>query len=462
MAYDKASGTYVRALESDEGAGTGYQFFMEAFPKLTFTKNNSLSRNNRIALIEKYREQVQIHKLIVLPAGLRDIRIDDTMLESDSINSIYMTIMSYARAFPNDMCTNPLYNSVRFALQKKVVELFEYLENVMAGGTGYLEKKFLARQVAYGTRNVISSATMTSESSDDPEFFKIDETKIPLIQACGGGKPLVTHNMRKYFFAPIFSSSTEQVPVVNPETLTTEYIHISEDEKNKFTTSDGLSDIINLCQNNSVMWSPITIVNIENNKKYPLIMTYSITTPKGEDRVYLVKSVTELKAALEPRGLTYDPANLRFMTYCELLYISAYLALSDKTCTVTRYPIAGLASLVLTKQKIASTEPSRRVYLSMFSSSDRDDLMELPHYPVINGALLKSLAIHPAYMDGLGADFDGDTATELPVLSDDAAEEGRAYIDSKHNVINDGGGLAIGSPTAMAKMTFYNLTLDPQ
>ena len=87
--------------------------------------------------------------------------------------------------------------------------------------------------------------------------------------------------------------------------------------------------------------------------------------------------------------------------------------------------------------------------------------IHVPHYPIIKGELLKSLAIHPAYMAGLGGDHDGDMSTKIGVMSEDANEECRAYIVSKHNLVSDSGKLAIGSPTAMTKLTFYNMTMDP-
>lgn len=594
MRFDPEEGTYVKALDTEDGAGTGYAFFMTALPKIRLDKNQSLSRNNRIDMISKYRKEMVMSKLLVLPAGLRDIKIDDTMLESDSINSIYMTIMSYARAFPTDPCENPLYNSVRYALQKKVIELFEYIENVMAGGTGYLERKFFSRQIAYGTRNVISSASMTSNKSDDADFFKCDETKLPLIQACGSGKPLVIYQMKRLFFGPTFTASTEQIPVVDPEKKTVVYIRISEDEKNKFMTSDGLNDMINLCQNTSVMWSPVTVTSLDDKKQYPLVMVYDtngvvmtkrklvgpedgmdaaaivkkltdnnlvndvivgvgaamvlhgyktkthdidctainfdalvkrFNVPVAKSRlgsrmitiaenveifdgeppshtvvsgvktetidslkeffrrsgrpkdveslkvlnpviakskpiIYVVKSINELMESLNKANMVFDAKYLRYLTYCELIYISATLAFKDKCCSVTRYPITGLQSMVITKLKVATTEPSRHVSLGLFGA-DPVSVLDLANYPVIKETLLKSMAIHPAYLEGLGGDFDGDTASELSILSDDSNAECLQYLESKHSIISDSGKLAIGSATAMTKMMFFNLTMDP-
>ena len=55
---------FERANDDEEGADTGYTFFIKHFNEIDFKKNNSLKRNDKVEVIIKYRDH--FHLIITL------------------------------------------------------------------------------------------------------------------------------------------------------------------------------------------------------------------------------------------------------------------------------------------------------------------------------------------------------------------------------------------------------------
>ena len=68
--WDEKEKDFVQSTEVD--GKTGYHFFMSKWKDIKFKKGDSEIRNQRIDLINKYREEAVIKDVLVMPAGLRD------------------------------------------------------------------------------------------------------------------------------------------------------------------------------------------------------------------------------------------------------------------------------------------------------------------------------------------------------------------------------------------------------
>ena len=116
---------------------------------------------------------------------------------------------------------------------------------------------------------------MNAESPDAGTFFRIDEMKVPLFQCANMFMPLVTYFMKMLFFADIFNVSTDQVAVIDPNTLALRYKPIKEDEKAKFLSSDGIRDIVKLFRDEDFRTLPVC-VNTDDDEFYYLDVDYDI------------------------------------------------------------------------------------------------------------------------------------------------------------------------------------------
>ena len=449
--FDKTDSDFHTADATDPGAGTGYKFFIDQFAKLKIKRTESASQNDKVEVIDKYRSSCLIDKYLVMPAGLRDMREDEGRPAADSINKLYSSLMNYVSALPMDseVANSDIFDAVRFSIQKKANEIYEFIFDMMEGKFGYFQRKYSSRNLALGTRNVITPPDMSGTAPDDPAYLKCDEIKTPLYQAVKMYQPIMVYWLKNYT-TKVFSQFSDQVALIDVDTHKLTYQPVSEDQKNMFTTSEGLEKIIALFDDTEFRFTPI-FVYTEEGKKYYMYLIYDTGTD-----IWLVRDLEEFKRAYAAIGV-YNQAYLRPLTYADLFYICGFLTTEHRYAYVTRYPAIEIGSTVPCKVHLGSTAPSRKVtYRSILNK----DIALLPEYPVIGAAFVDSTVLHPSILKGLTADFDGDTVSVNGVLSNEANEEIRKHLDSKERYIHANGSL-MPQRTDLISLTIFNLARDP-
>lgn len=74
---------------------TGFEFFVKHWADIEHRRSPSISRTQGIALLEKYKQNAMTDKIVVLPAGLRDMEIDEGGRRmEDEINPIYRKMIA--------------------------------------------------------------------------------------------------------------------------------------------------------------------------------------------------------------------------------------------------------------------------------------------------------------------------------------------------------------------------------
>ena len=139
---------------------TGYDFFVSNWTNIKFTPNNSDRRNQSIALVEKFKRQAMTTKVIVMPAGYRDIELgSDGRVQKDEINDFYADILRIANTISESSARSnlELINTARYKLQSRFNELYDYIEGMIEGKRKLLLGKWASRRIQNGTRNVITS-----------------------------------------------------------------------------------------------------------------------------------------------------------------------------------------------------------------------------------------------------------------------------------------------------------------
>lgn len=382
--------------KSAEGANTGYSFFMEHFNELIFEQTSSPTRNNKILTIEKARsnDTAIVDKLIVAPAGLRDIKEKNGRVAVEEVNKMYnlvIAISNEVKASSFNKFLAKFYDGIKYNLQLKVYEIYNYWTNFLDGKTGFAQKRYARRAIAYGTRNVVTSAEMTGVSPTDATFLKHNETLIPIFQGAKAFQPLVIHMLREVFYTNIFNFGNTQVPVIDINTKNLIYVEIKDSELTKALSTTLAEEMISMFQNTETRLTPVTIKSKED-KDYYMYLIYDT----GND-IYMFRNLDNFCEYYGfDRNVVFN--SCRPLTHLEMMYISTYIATMDKYCTVTRYPAIELGSIYPSKVKIGSTVPSREV---VFHANNENTVM--PHYPVLGNSYLDSTVFHPSQAAGLGA-----------------------------------------------------------
>lgn len=394
---------FVPCDKSTVGADTGFTFFLSRFDDVVFPETASQTRKMKIKAINLAKEKncAIIERMLVLPAGLRDVKQTGDRFEVDEINKLYSSLLSLSLEVKSNL-TSPalskIYDGVKYAIQLKAYEIYDTHKTFIEGKGGFGQRRFARRALAYGSRNVISGAVMQATHPEDPQYLKHDETMIGLFQVTKMFQPLVIHQLRSVFYSQIFTQGSLRVPGINQTTKKIEYIEVSDQEINRALSSDSLEDLINTFQNAHMRTNPVSIKDI-TGKRYWLFLVYD-----DHDKIYILRNSDDFVEFMTSQGKTINPEQLRPLTYLEMIYLAAFRATHDKHCTITRYPAIELGSIYPSKVKIGTTLPSRKV---KFSSQYKEDyFVELPCYPILGQPYLDTTVVHPCQQRGLGADYD--------------------------------------------------------
>lgn len=432
---------------SEEGK-TGYAFLLKHIMEVQPKKNKSSTRNQMIDNLNKYRSVMLIDKMVVLPAGLRDITKKNDRDVYDDINDIYIPILHLAQALKEANNTNEMFNQLRYAMQVKLNDLNKYLFDIVQDKGGYAQSYYGSRNVALGTRNVISATDITSDSVGDPSMLRSDEVLVPLFQAVNMFKPLLAYQVRRMFTEFVFSSDSDSATVVDLDTF--ESVHATVDAKTKslFTTSTGINDLIKLFRNHDNKFKPVTVKGADG-KEYGLWMLYM-----DNQKLWLTRSKEELQVRLKESNVPFKPEQLRIITYMELFYITMYATL-ERYAMVTRFPVTHSDSTLLSKVHLATTSKYNKVTLINPNGEKLYD-----RWPVIGSDIVGAMSVHTSHLDLYGGDHDGDTVSAIGVLSDEGTEECKAYNDSPRSIVKPNGTPTIGLSDVMSKLMLTSLTME--
>lgn len=376
-------------------SNTGYSFFLSHFHELSFHTTASSRRDERIEVINQYKHKAIITRYLVEPAGLRDIANDSSgRLIQDDVNKLYTSLMLYTRSIPKGS-QSVLYDPVRYQIQTKAQEVFEYIENFLDGKRGFIQGSFARRKVAMGTRNVITAAPFIAGSPEDPQLLKADDTMVGVYQTIKGLQPFTKHALFSIFITPIFKSEiTTNIALSDLKTGKLVYTSITPAERDKWTSNEGIEKLINSFRNTDLRTKPVLIKDTEG-KQYALMLVYD----EGEE-IALCRSIEDLQRRW-PRPI--DKSKLRPITYIEMFYLIAETISQGKHGIVTRYPVIEQGSSYVTKLHVVSTTPSRAVEVIDLLSADEPPVV-MRQYPVIGAPCMDAMMVHPSKLGALGGD----------------------------------------------------------
>lgn len=437
----------------EENTGTGFSFFLKHFFDINFRRTESSKRDERISVVEKYKDRALFSRYLVEPAGLRDISNDSSgRLVQDDINKLYNSLLLYTRSIPKGS-RSPLYDHVRYQIQSKAQEIYEYIENFLDGKRGFIQGSFARRKVAMGTRNVITAATFVASGPEDPQLLKTDDVMVGVYQTVKGLQPSAKNAWFSIFGNPIFKPEpVTRVALSDPKTFELVYTTISPETRNDWMSSEGIDDLINSLRNTGLRHKPVMIPDTDG-KMYALTLVYD-----DGDEIGLFRSIKDLESKW-PRPI--NKKKIRPITYIEIFYLIAETISVGKHVMVTRYPVIEQGSSYPAKIHVVSTTPSRYVELIDLISPVQSKT-PLRQYPVLGASYMDAMMVHPSKLAMLGGDHDGDKCSAEFIWGSDSNRECDEYLSSMKSVINTDLRFISGGSVYLTDLFLKNLTKDPK
>lgn len=380
-------------LPSNEVDGqTGYSFFMQYWKEINFPRNSSDKREFRIKVVEKFRDRATVDRILVMPAGLRDIEIgDDGQEVVADINAIYRKILSTARTISNTdyAKTSNIYDLQRHMLQQSFNEIYEFIKKMLTGKEGFLQAKFTSRRVFNGTRNVITAMDTALRYLGDPKAPKYTDTIVGIHQAAKGLLPVTIHQLKNGFIRSVFNYGDNRAMLTNPKTLKSELVELDSESYDRWNTVEGLEKIINQLNWETLRSKALKVAN------YYLGLIY---VPKDRKVFKFLHGIEEL-----PEGA--DPKDCRPINLIELIYLSGYRVWNNYFAFVTRYPVTGVGSCFPASLYVKTTvvsENRKELNENWEIDPEAPEALEFPVYEPL--AYVDSHIIHSTRLAGLGAD----------------------------------------------------------
>ena len=434
---------------SETAGRTGYSFFVEHWADIVFKINKSPVREQRIKLIDRYKDRALTSRILVLPAGLRDIEIgDDGRTVVPDINALYRRVMTVARAIPNtDFVANDASHDLpRHMLQMAFNAIYDHIELMLTGKSGFFQSKWGSRRIHNGTRNVITAMNVPIAELGAPNVPKFTDTVVGLYQHIKSILPVTIHLLLNGYLAQIFAQGNNQAQLVNPTTLKAETVELPPDLYDRWNTVEGLEKVITSFKEDSIREKPVMVGD------HLMALIYA---PPHRKVFRVFSDIDELPAA-------YDRKHVRPINLIELIYLSGYQKWNDYVGVVTRYPVTGIGSTYPTTYYVKTTirgEMRQELGDDWETQSPEFTALEFPTYSPL--AYLNSLVIPSHRLKGLGADFDGDTASDNALYSDEAVAEIKDLLNTKAAYVDPRGGLHASTNVDTFALVLLNLTRPP-
>jgi hypothetical protein len=443
--WDDSQKDFVKGKPSD-GARTGYAFFLEHWKDINYSEGTSNIRGEYIKLVEAHKETALTRYVVVMPAGLRDIEIDELNRKSeDEINTLYRKFIALSNVIvESSIAINAeVIDKPRFDMQLNFVALYDMIEALIKGKKKLFLGKVASRRIFNGTRNVITAmntAVPVLGKKGTPDF---NSTIIGLYQYLQATLPVSAAQVRD-FLSRMFPDVNSPAVLVDPKTLRPRDVFLHVRYYDKWATQEGIEKIISSFREEDIRNSPLKIDG------YYLGLLY--LGPDGTFKVF--NDINQL-----PPSRSRE--HVRPLTLTDLFYLSVYRHFSKYPLFLTRYPVTGIGSIYPSKTHLRVTVAYDERRMLDESWIDAGDEYVAYEFPRQDAAFVNSLIPHSSHLDRLTADFDGDTSSANIAYSDEAIGEAAAFFQTRKAYIGSNGELLYSCAVATVELVLWSLTGEP-
>lgn len=404
--------------DSDTGK-TGYSFFMKHLYEMKLPEKDSDKAKNMVETIEKYRKRGVLTntKLLVLPAGMRDINIEDTgRITEDELNDFYKPVISSSRILEGYTTHDPYVDYLAYDLQYKIHLLYSYIFNMMKGKKGYIGKNVSRRSVDYSSRNVLSGKAYIVEDLLKEDKDLLNTSIMGIFQFIKSTEPLSKHAVLEQFTNSRFNSVTGKGKLYDPKKKKFVELELLSKQIDEWVGSDGLTNLFNKALDNGVKQ---TVMDVDGYWLYPVLDT--------GDTITIIPDNDGL--------MEVDTSKLRGLTLGEMLYLSAQIVVNDIATTMTRFPITGQGSIYGSGISLSSTVLYREAEVTYPNGMK----VKYKNYPKQDSIYDESVSASYGRWKGLSSDADGDTLASHILMSEEAVKEVRDEMNSLKSIIGPDG-----------------------
>lgn len=421
---------------------TGFHYFMQHWKKIHLEDATSPRRQETNRLLKKYKDLSTLTRVVVMPAGLRDVEFKGGRPQVDEINEFYRRILQISNSITEaNMVHSPeLMDNPRFMIQRTMYDLYEHLSKMVQGKRKLMMGGWASRGIVNGTRNVITSASISTDDADDPLSPGIDTTFVGLYQQMKAALPKAQRGLMTGFLTKVFKGADLPAVLVNKRTMLAEEVMLKPAYFDRYMSEEGLEKVISSFSNLGLRHKPIEIEG-----RY-LGLVY--LGPDGTVRP--LQGIDELP---EERSKEH----VRPMTLYDLLYLSTFKLIHMLPGLLTRYPVTGTGSTYASFGYVRTTvKTERRTLLDDYWVPDPETVFV--EYPIPGLKSHDSLSPNPSRLKGLGADFDGDTCSWEVLYSDTVIREITNYLNSKRAWVDTSNRFVASIATDTVEYVLYNMT----
>jgi len=403
---------------------TGYSFFMSHFPQLILAMTESHKRKQRVQLVERFKAIASAAKVLVPPAGLRDIQFQPNGATVEpELTEYYRKLLFRTRVVAigsQEDRDNPLYDNVRWGLQNSYNEIDQYLFSLMDGKGGLFQRRVSTRGVANGTRNVITARKVSRPHLFESTGVSPNSTDVGLYQAMLNFSYSCINALLTKYLDTVFTAGSNSARLVNPKTFEYEYVEVSPNTAEKWTTATGLTKLFNGFSNTHLRHKPIMISG------HYLALVYD----DGTD-VCVLHDINDLPEGKDRRLVTP-------MTYMELFYLSCHSTIMDQIAQQTRYPIIGIGSIVPAEVNLLTVVGATKRNVMDSEWNVQEVCMRYPHKQA-NPDYFDAMSVDPSREAGYDSDHDGDQLNCNSVCAEDSKAQVRELFGKREYYISGSG-----------------------
>lgn len=403
---------------------TGFSFFMKHEAHIKHKLTESFKRKQRVELVTRFEEISTAPKVIVPPAGLRDIQFQPNgAVVEPELTEFYRKLMFRARVVAvstSDDKENPLYDNVRWGLQQAYMDIDAYIFGLMDGKGGLFQRRVSTRGVVGGTRNVITARKVSRPFLSEENGVSPNSTDVGLYQAMLNFQYVCINALLTKYLNAIFTPGSESAKLVNMKTLEYDYVEVSPAVVDKWTTATGLSKMFNGFSN----------VHLRN-KEIKIGGNYlALVYDDGKD-VCVLHDINDLPEGKDRKFVTP-------ITYMELFYLSCQSTIMDQMAQQTRYPIIGIGSIVPAEINLLTVAGAKKRNIV---DTTWEVIETCQRYPSKsdNPDYFDAMSVDPSREAGYDSDHDGDQLNCNGINAEDSKAEIRELFGKREYYISGSG-----------------------
>lgn len=409
-------------IVQDPNGKNGIKFLKQNIDNIKFRHTESNKRDLRINYLEKNRKSMFISKYLVIPPYYRDTNTGKRSVGVGGINKLYSQLINSVSSLRTAQDYGfDLSGAMEGRVQESLLCIYDWAcgntnESIktdvgigLGGKMGIIRRANTSKTSNYAARLVISAPELKVNSPTDL-MVDFDHSAVPLAACIACFKPYIQFYVKRFFENEFIG--TEQYPV---RSKTGEIIYeIPKDPLIEFSDARIKMEMDRFIAGVNNRFSRIP-VPVESGKT-----------------VYM-----RFKGRFDQ---TVDSDVLhRALTWCDIFYIAACDAVRDKMILITRYPVDTKFNQIATHINISSTIQTEPIYFGdtyykFYPKIRKDEIEQNTGNKFVDTMKLSNL-----YLDGLGADYDGDTVSIKGVFTEEANKELSEFVNNKANFIDVGG-----------------------